>query len=272
LELPKASINGININYKIEGNGEPLVMIMGIASTRRAWLFQTPVFKKHFRVITFDNRGCGESDKPSEPYSIRSMADDTAGLMDFLGIEKAHILGASMGGMIAQEMAINYPGKINRLILCCTMAKRTGPGGISDEPAKKLGYNIDYSYNDLLSISIRNIMITLSELAFNRKINRIIIVPIMKLWIRKQDISGISNQLKAIWEHDTADRLKLIKAQTLLMTGTDDKIINQLSSELLLKQIEDSNLVKYDGGSHAFFVEMRKRFNNEVINFLQNES
>ncbi len=204
--MPKANINGINISYKIEGEGEPLVMIMGIASTKRAWLFQTPVFKKYFRVITFDNRGCGESDKSSEAYSIRDMADDTAGLMDSLGIDKAHILGASMGGMVAQELAINHPEKVKKLILCCTMAKRTGPGGISGQPAKKLGYEGNYSYEDLLSVNIRKVMLALTELSFNRRINQIFMLPVMKLWVRNQETFGISNQLKAIWEHDTADR------------------------------------------------------------------
>ena len=104
--MPKVIINGINISYKVEGVGEPLVMIMGIASTQRAWLLQTLAFKKHFKVITFDNRGCGESEKPHEPYSIRTLADDTAGLISHMGIDKAHVLGVSMGGMIAQELAI----------------------------------------------------------------------------------------------------------------------------------------------------------------------
>jgi pimeloyl-ACP methyl ester carboxylesterase len=199
------------------------------------------------------------------------MADDTAGLINFLGIDKAHVLGVSMGGMIAQELAINNPEKINRLILCCTSAKVAVTGGISDQPAKKLGYKGNYSYDELLSIPVRNILLALSELGFNKNINRLFMVPVMQLWIMKQDVSGVSNQLKAIWEHDSIERLKLIKASTLLMTGTDDKIIDPLSSEILLKQIPGSRLVKYDGGSHAFFVEMRKRFNNEVIKFLKNE-
>ncbi|MFZ7104474.1 MAG: alpha/beta fold hydrolase [Peptococcaceae bacterium] len=269
--MPTAKINGIDINYKIKGDGEPLVMIMGIASTKSAWILQTPVLRKHFKVITFDNRGCGESGKPSEPYSIRDMADDTAGLMDFLEIDKAHVLGVSMGGMIAQELAINHPDKVNRLILCCTFAKRTGIGGISSRLVDKFGYEGDYSYDDLLNMPIRNILLELQELAFNKKINRLFIVPLMRLWIRNQDVSGITNQLKAIWEHDSVDRLALIKARTLLMTGTDDKIIDSQSSELLVKHIPGSNLVKYEGGSHAFFVEMRKRFNSEVIHFLKDE-
>ncbi|NLL90337.1 MAG: alpha/beta hydrolase, partial [Dehalococcoidales bacterium] len=81
--MPKAEVNGINISYKIEGNGEPLIMIMGIASTKKSWLFQMLAFKKYFKVITFDNRGCGESDKPDGAYSIKTMADDTAGLMAY---------------------------------------------------------------------------------------------------------------------------------------------------------------------------------------------
>ncbi len=269
--MPKADINGINIDYKIEGSGEPLVMIMGVASTRKAWLFQTSAFKKHFQVVTFDNRGCGESDKPSEPYSIRDMADDTAGLMNHLEIDRAHVLGVSMGGMIAQELAIKYPEKINKLILGCTFAKKAEPGGISTELAKKLGYEGDYSYSDLLSLPVKDIILALAELAFNRKINRFFLLPVMKFWINKMDISGISNQIEAIWQHDTLERLKFIKSHVLVITGSDDRVINPLSSEVIAEQIPASRLVKYAGGSHAFFVEMRKRFNKEVIAFFKNE-
>jgi pimeloyl-ACP methyl ester carboxylesterase len=267
--LPKAGINGIDIDYKIEGRGEPLVMIAGVSSTKEAWLFQSPVFKKHFRVITFDNRGCGKSGKPSVDYSIRDMADDTAGLIDYLGFNKAHILGASMGGMIAQELAINYPEKINKLVLCCTFAKRTGAGGISVETVKRLGYQSGYSYDDLLNTPAEKILIALSELTFIKRINRLFMLPVMQFWIRMQDVSGMSSQLKAIWGHDTVDRLKLINAPTLLMAGTGDSIIDPLSSEFLSNQIPHSQLVKYKGGSHAFFVEMRKRFNREVIDYLK---
>ncbi|MDD4924452.1 MAG: alpha/beta hydrolase [Dehalococcoidales bacterium] len=269
--MPEAIINGININFKVEGDGEPLVMIMGVASTQKAWYFQTRFFRKHFRVITFDNRGCGESDKPSEPYFIRDMAEDTAGLMNHLGIEKAHILGISMGGMIAQELAINYPEKINKLILGCTFARRIEPGGISADIAKKLGYEGNYSYSDLLSVPVKDIVVALSKLAFNKKINRLFLLPMMKFWIAKMDISGISNQIAAIWEHDAMERLKLINASTLVITGDADRVINPKSSEVLAEMVPDSKLVEYKGGSHAFFVEMRERFNNEVLAFLMKE-
>jgi pimeloyl-ACP methyl ester carboxylesterase len=91
--MPKANVNGINISYRVEGQGDPLVMIMGLGSAQNNWRFQIGSFKKYYRTITFDNRGIGKSDKPTGPYTIKMMADDIIGLMDHLGIEKAHILG-----------------------------------------------------------------------------------------------------------------------------------------------------------------------------------
>jgi pimeloyl-ACP methyl ester carboxylesterase len=96
--MPMANANGININYRVEGQGEPLIMINGMNEVQSNWRFQTGLFKKYFRTITFDNRGAGKSDKPAGSYTIKMMADDTIGLMDHLNIEKAHVLGVSMGG------------------------------------------------------------------------------------------------------------------------------------------------------------------------------
>ncbi len=95
--MPKANVNGININYGVYGHGEPLVLIMGFAGPKLGWIFQRCFFKKHYQVVTFDNRGVWRTDKPEGPYSIKMMADDTVGLMDHLGIKKANILGVSMG-------------------------------------------------------------------------------------------------------------------------------------------------------------------------------
>ena len=89
--MPLAKLGGINISYKVEGQGEPLIMIMGFTASRSGWVSQIPYFRKYYRVITFDNRGVGKSDKPPGPYSTKMMAEDTIKLMDYLGIEKAHI-------------------------------------------------------------------------------------------------------------------------------------------------------------------------------------
>ncbi|MCJ7772464.1 MAG: alpha/beta hydrolase, partial [Desulfobacterales bacterium] len=118
--MPKIKANGIELYYEIHGQGEPLVMIMGLRRNAEWWYAQIPTLSKHFKVIVFDNRGAGRSDKPKIDYSIRLFADDTAQLMDVLNIKSAHVIGISMGGYIAQELAINYPDRIKNLILGCT--------------------------------------------------------------------------------------------------------------------------------------------------------
>jgi pimeloyl-ACP methyl ester carboxylesterase len=95
---------------------------MGLATDKNRWTAGVYFFKKYYKIVTFDNRGVGESDKPAGPYTTKMMADDTVGLMDHLGIKKANILGVSMGGMIALEIAINYPEKVSKLVLGCTFA------------------------------------------------------------------------------------------------------------------------------------------------------
>src|SRR5205809_7891619 len=121
--MPKVTVNGIRMFYEETGGGEPLILIMGFGGDHLAWAFQVRALAEHYRVVTFDNRGAGQSDAPEPPYTIRTMADDTAGLIAALGIERAHVVGVSMGGMIAQELALAYPGRVRSLHLGCTTAR-----------------------------------------------------------------------------------------------------------------------------------------------------
>jgi len=118
--MAKVNVNGCEIYYEVHGQGDPLVLIMGLRRNVEWWFRQIPALSEHFQVIAFDNRGAGRSDKPVTEYSIPLFADDTAGLMDALDISKAQILGISMGGYIAQELALNYPEKVKSLVLGCT--------------------------------------------------------------------------------------------------------------------------------------------------------
>ena len=118
--MPKQKVNRIEIYYEMHGQGDPLVLIMGLRRNAEWWYRQIPTLSKHFQVLVFDNRGAGRTDKPKMDYSIRLFADDTAGLMEALGIREANILGVSMGGYIAQELALNYPDRVKRLVLGCT--------------------------------------------------------------------------------------------------------------------------------------------------------
>src|SRR3990172_9311716 len=115
--MPTAPVRDLMMYYEEAGSGEPLVLIMGLGGDLQGWAFQAPVLAQHFRVITFDNRGAGRTSAPDRPSSIAAMADDTAGLMDYLGIQKAHVLGFSMGGYIAQELALSRPDRVDQLIL-----------------------------------------------------------------------------------------------------------------------------------------------------------
>lgn len=267
--MPIVKVNGININYEVEGQGEPLVMIMGVAATRIAWIFQTAAFKKRYQVVTFDNRGVGASDKPPGDYTIRMMADDTVGLMDNLGIDKAHILGVSMGGMIAQEIAINYPKRVLKLVLSCTFARRDEYGGLAPEFPEALGLTGRYTEDDIRKVSMVRLIIALTRLAFNNPVLSATINALMQAQVIRTGTAGLLGQAEAILKHDTADRLRLVNTPTLVITGTKDRIINPGSSEVIAKLIPHASLVKVEGGSHAFFVEMEGRFNREILKFLK---
>src|SRR5438093_13182896 len=110
-------VNGIEVYYEEHGSGEPLLLIMGLGANAEGWYGQVPAFSREFRLIAFDNRGAGRSEKPNEPYTMRQLADDAAGLLDALEIGSAHVFGVSLGGMIAQELVLSHPPRVRALVL-----------------------------------------------------------------------------------------------------------------------------------------------------------
>ncbi len=151
--MPTTRAEDININYSVKGEGKPLIMIMGYGSGMEGWTAQVPFFSKRFKVVTFDNRGAGKSDKPKGPYTTTMMANDTAHLMENIGITQAHVMGASMGGMIAQELAINHPEKVNRLVLACTYAKPmlyTDGARLTGTPSERMNAVVDLAFTKKL--------------------------------------------------------------------------------------------------------------------------
>jgi len=118
--MPKTTCNGIELYYEIHGKGKPLVLISGLRYSLWQWHKMIPILAEYFQVITFDNRGVGQSDKPAGPYTAQMLAADTVGLLEALNIEMAIIMGHSMGGFIAQAMALGFPQRLGKLILCST--------------------------------------------------------------------------------------------------------------------------------------------------------
>ena len=268
--MPKAAMNGVNLYYQVHGDGEPLVLIQGFGGGHEGWFFQTRAFKRYFKVIVFDNRGIGRSDKSPEPYTIRTMADDVIGLLDHLGIEKAHILGMSLGGMVAQEVGINYGSRVNKLVLVCTHAGDRDTSDMHPDMLKSMGIEEGSDVPDIAGIDMNKTFSTIVRLAFNKRLYRMILVPLAQYQIKRTGVGGHMEQMEAVVDHQTADRLHLVESRTLVITGSDDKIISPHSSEDIAAQIPDSRLVKIAGGSHAFSIEMRHRFNSEVLEFLRN--
>lgn len=257
--MPVAKVNGINISYQIAGQGEPLLMIMGFSANHQGWSAQVPFFKKYYQVVTFDNRGVGKSDKPPGPYTTRMMADDTVGLLEHLGIKKCDIIGVSMGGMIAQEIAINYPERVSRLVLAATYACKEGDSG--DTPYQA----------EALRLGPQKMPSVMIDLAMNKPIYKFTFGFIAKLqsrFLSASDRIGLDGQAVACNNHNTFDRLPLIQAHTLVIGGTQDRIIKPSSSDVIAKRIPNSRLVKVENGSHAFNIEFKNRFNLEVLKFL----
>jgi pimeloyl-ACP methyl ester carboxylesterase len=261
--MPLAKLDGININYKVDGQGEPVVMIMGFGAPGSMGRSQIPFFKKYCRVITFDNRGVGKSEKPQGPYSTKMMADDTVKLMEHLGIEKAYVIGTSMGGMIAQEVAISYPKKVRKLVLACTYACQDETSGDTEELAKLWKQKQQHAPSAMVGLSFNKPLYKYASGAFAR---------ISMKFSGAADMVGFAGQREACRKHNALERLPLITAPTLVIVGTKDRIIKPVSSEVIAGKIQNARLVKIEGGSHCFFIEMKNVFNREILNFLKKDT
>ena len=263
--MPSRKVNNIEIYYEIHGQGDPLVLIMGLRRNAEWWYCQIPALSKHFKILVFDNRGAGRSDKPKIDYSIRLFADDTAGLIESLGMKKAHILGLSMGGYIAQELAINYPHIVKSLILACT-----GPGGeravlISPERLKKFTANEGLSPEQILE---KDMDIYFSDKFITEHSEKI--TEFIEISLRYyQPPDAFMRQFAACLKHDTVKRLQRITVPTLIMSGDDDLLVPPENSRILKEFIPHAELNFFRGKRHCFFIEEADQFNQKVVSFLK---
>jgi len=274
--MPTARVGDVDLYYEEHGSGDPLLCIMGFATDSTGWLLQLPAFAERHRTIVFDNRGVGRSDKPTTPYTIHEMADDAAGLLDHLGIPRAHVLGVSMGGMIAQELALRHPERVRGLVLAATFpepdaateAQRTvlftQMGGTISETGEM---RIDVTALDPLMFFQH-----LLPLVFNDGFIQTELPKLMQLFSGALQygfsFEAILGQLQAVMAHKATDRLADIHAPTLVLTGDADRLIAPANSDVLARAIPGATLVKIPGGSHGFNVEMPDRFNRAVLDFL----
>jgi pimeloyl-ACP methyl ester carboxylesterase len=259
------NINGCEYYYEIVGQGDPLIMTRGLGSNSDHWYPQLPALSKHYRALIFDNRGIARTSDMDGPYSIREMAEDIIGLMDRVGFAKAHIFGLSMGGMIAQEIALNYPKRANKLILCVTHC-----GGEKQvTPAEKIT-NI---FSTMIQEGTEEAKIAATAILFAPETlekRPELAVQYAEVSLRQPVPAEILiKQMNAVREFYTWDRLPQITAPTLVLGAEQDVLIPPENSRILAERIPNAELVIVKGGGHQILIEQADACNQAILNFLK---
>ncbi len=258
-------INGCNYYYDIVGQGEPLVMIRGLGSNSDHWYPQLPFLSNHYRVLVFDNRGIARTSDMEGPYSIRGMAEDTVGLMDAVGFEKAHILSLSMGGMVAQEIAINYPQRVKGLILCVTHC-----GGRKQVPPAEEVANIFAAMIQEGSDEAKRAAAAVLFAPETLEKRPEVAAQYAEVSLRQPVPAEIlTKQRNAVQEFNAWDRLSQITAPTLVLGAEQDILVPPKNSEILAERIPNAELVIVKGGGHQVLIEQADACNQAVLSFLK---
>ncbi|HSS34219.1 MAG TPA: alpha/beta hydrolase [Solirubrobacterales bacterium] len=254
--MPKAGVGGIELFYERTGDGEPLLLIQGMSGSHAAWgrPFLTAL-EQSFGCIVFDNRGVGGSTRTEEPFTIAELAADTAGLLDTLGIERAHVLGISMGGMIAQQLALSHPERLLSLTLGCTYCG--GPGSQVMEPADFQRLAEALASGDRPRVLREMWELNLSP-GFRAEESRFAEFAAMAESVPVPQRT-IELQLQAIVAHDTQAQLPRLETPTLVIHGTADRILPYPNGELIASLLPSANLQPLEDVGHMFWWEQPTR-------------
>ena len=262
--MPSVRVGEIEMYYLDVGAGDPVVLIMGFGGDHTAWALQMGALSTRHRVIAFDNRGVGRSDAPDQPYTIRMMAADTLGLMDALGIAGAHVVGVSMGGMIAQELALAHPDRVRSLHLGCTLARPD-------------------AYMLALNAAWREMRIGLGREPMLRALCLWLFAPVtyaerpelVEAMLQNsltnpypQSLVGFLRQGEAITAHDTLERLSAIRCPTLVSVAEDDILVPPRFSREIAGRIPRAELQVVIGAAHGYFLERPDVFNQLSLDFI----
>lgn len=254
--MPTTGDSGQALYWERTGSGEPLLLIQGMSGTRLAWgrPFLAEL-ERDFDCVVFDNRGIGDSDEPAGPFTIADLAGDALAVMDAAGFETAHVLGISMGGMVAQELALAAPERLRTLTLGCTYPGGEGSSLIAPEDAGPL-------FEAFASGNLDRVMAAAYEVnlspAFRADESHFAEFTAMAsaLPARQQTVQL---QLQAIAGHDTQQRLAEIAAPTLVVHGTVDRMIPPANGELIASLIPGAHLELLEGVGHMFWWERPQR-------------
>jgi pimeloyl-ACP methyl ester carboxylesterase len=272
----KVRVGDVNLYYELYGQGEPLVLVAGTGISCAPWrVFQVPEFSRYYQVLIYDHRGLGRSDKPDMPYSTRLFAKDCAGLMDALGIKKAHIMGHSMGGRVAQWIALDYPEKVRSLVLSGSGSGKYSetlqdyPRGVPYDAALEMiekGYEKyqrdhwgpGFMFSDEFMREHPEVVRKFQELIVEE-------VPPLNCYLRHV----VARQC-----HETTAIVDQIKAPTLVIVGSKDSHEGGTgshveSSKALAEKIPNAELVLVEGGKHGYLREMPEKGHPPILDFLR---
>jgi 3-oxoadipate enol-lactonase len=245
------------------GSGPAVVLIHGLAGDHTAWRAQIDRLCPHFRVIAFDNRGAGASTQVDEPVSTQDLAADTLGLMDALGVAQAQVVGRSMGGAVAQHMALMAPQRVQSLVLCASFAQ-LDPLGRRVLLNMREALEWRHSWADHARHSVQNFV---SAAFFNEERDKV--AAIERLIGGETRLQACySRQNEACQNHDTLGQLARIRQPTMVMGGDADPICSMSATRALAQGIPDARLEVFEGASHFFLMEQPARFNQLLLDWL----
>ncbi|HCU05349.1 MAG TPA: hypothetical protein DIC51_03455 [Coxiellaceae bacterium] len=262
--MPYTNINGIDIYYEMHGQGEPLLLLSGAGGDLTYWQPISIKLSQHNKVILFDFRDAGRSEQSDHPYHIDILAQETKQFLDTLSIKKVHVLGHSMGGMVAQQLAYQFPELINKLILYSTTTKMRTIGKLaltSMSELKQQEKNFELLVKTFSMWSYSNDYLSQESMMEN-------IIQAAKNQLYPQTAQGYEKQIKATCDFDSTPWIATIKANTLILAGADD-LLTPLSDATFIKNaITNSQLKIIKNVAHCGHLEKTKLFVKTLIEFL----
>ncbi len=267
--MPKVRINEVELAYRVRGNGDPVVLIGGFTMVKESWGLQVKDLARHFRVITLDNRGVGETGIPAGPFQVSDMAADTVGLLDALDIDAAHVFGVSMGGLISQILALDHPDRVRKVVLGCT----THGGSRAVRPTQEVMAALGRATDPAVPVeeAVRNwVPIMFSERFMREEPDRLgeFIRFSVQNWPSPE---GAAGQIGALSVFNVRRRLGEIRCPVLAIAGSEDRMMPPENARLLAEGIADAEHYLVDGAGHGFFFEKPDEVDSVLLDFLQKE-
>jgi pimeloyl-ACP methyl ester carboxylesterase len=264
--MPIADANGQRLYYEVAGEGEPLLMVMGLGADHLAWALQVPALGEHFQVVTYDNRDCGQSSYAEGPYEITDLAADAVALADALELDSFHLVGASMGGCIAQEIALGWPDRVRTLTLAITFG---GAGAYSRKSGRMMAADVlRRTYEEQID---QMMLLCFSEDLFDQEERITFLRQQMLANPHPQKPEGFARQAEATGRHEARQRLPSLKMPVHVIGAEHDILVPAWKSKELAELIPGAKLTIIEGATHGLNLERAEDFNAAVLEFLRSE-